>query len=239
MAEESLVIVPTYNERENIMALIEGVLTCLPGAHILVVDDASPDGTGQEVETLARSCGLVQVIRRPGKQGLGSAYLAGFRHGLARPYQFFFQMDADFSHDPKYLSKLLERARADADLVLGSRYVHGGGTKNWGLLRKLVSQGGNLYARSILGLKIYDLTTGFKCFRRRVLEALDLETISSDGYSFQIEMTYRTIKNDFVVEEVPIMFSNRSAGQSKMSWAIFFEAIWVVWRLRLSSSGKK
>jgi dolichol-phosphate mannosyltransferase len=233
MPDKVLIVVPTYNERENVQSLVARVFEYLPVAHILFVDDASPDGTGELVDELCQREPRLHVIHRPGKLGLGTAYIEGFRYGLARDYSFFFEMDADFSHDPSYLPKMLERANAGADLVLGSRYVKGGGTENWGAFRKLISRGGSLYARTILGVKVNDLTGGFKCFRRRVLETLDLSSIRSEGYSFQIEMTYRTLKEGFVVEELPITFVDRRVGQSKMSKAIFVEAIWVVWTLRL------
>jgi dolichol-phosphate mannosyltransferase len=233
MPDKVLIVVPTYNERDNVERLVTQVLDHLPDSHLLFVDDASPDGTGELVDELCRREPRVHVIHRPGKLGLGTAYIEGFRYGLARDYAFFFEMDADFSHDPSYLPQMLDQANAGADLVLGSRYVPGGGTENWGILRKLISRGGSLYARSVLGVKVNDLTGGFKCFRRRVLETLDLSAIRSEGYSFQIEMTYRTLKEGFVVEEMPITFVDRRVGQSKMSKAIFVEAIWVVWALRL------
>jgi dolichol-phosphate mannosyltransferase len=233
MSEKTLIVMPTYNERENLGPLSEAIFAQLPEAHLLVVDDASPDGTGDLAEEMSKKDPRVHVIHRPVKLGLGTAYVTGFRYGLARDYDYFFEMDADFSHDPKYLSPMLSRARGGADLVLGSRYQAGGGTVNWGLGRKIISMGGSLYARAILGVKVRDLTGGFKCFRRRVLESMDLNAVRSEGYSFQIEMTYRVIKEGFVVEEMPIVFVDRRVGQSKMSRAIFLEAIWVVWRLRL------
>ncbi len=238
MAPRCLVVVPTYNERENLARLAEQAFAALPEAQLLVVDDASPDGTGEHADELARSEPRLHVIHRPGKLGLGTAYVEGFRYGLARDFDFFFEMDADFSHDPRYLPALLARALAGADLVLGSRYAEGGGTENWGIGRKLISRGGSLYARTILGVKIRDLTGGFKCFRRRVLESIDLHKVRSEGYSFQIEMTYRALKEGFTVEEVPITFVDRRVGRSKMSRAIFLEAIWVVWRLRLGWMGR-
>ena len=233
MDSKILLVVPTYNECDNIEPLAARVLGQLPGANILVVDDGSPDGTGEVADALSRRDPRVRVIHRPEKLGLGTAYIEGFRYGLARDYDFLFEMDADFSHDPGYLPVMLDRARAGADLVLGSRYVEGGGTRNWGVLRRAISRGGSLYARTILGVGVRDLTGGFKCFRRRVLETLDLDAIRSEGYAFQIEMTYRTLKEGFVVEEVPITFVDRRVGQSKMSRAIFLEAVWVVWALRL------
>jgi dolichol-phosphate mannosyltransferase len=238
MAPKCLVVVPTYNERENLVRLTEETFRALPEAELLVVDDNSPDGTGELAEELARSEPRLHVIHRPGKLGLGTAYVEGFRYGLARDFDFFFEMDADFSHDPGYLPVLLERAVAGADVVLGSRYVEGGGTVNWGIGRKLLSRGGSLYARTILGVKVRDLTGGFKCFRRRVLESTDLYRVRSEGYAFQVEMTYRALKEGFAVEEVPITFVDRRVGQSKMSRAIFLEGIWVVWRLRLGWMGR-
>jgi dolichol-phosphate mannosyltransferase len=229
----TLIIIPTYNESENLAPLCAQIHEALPAADILVVDDNSPDGTGQLADTLAAKHEFVQVLHRPGKLGLGSAYLAGFRHAISRGYDYIFEMDADFSHDPCYLPALLGAAVDGADVVIGSRRVPGGGTENWGLGRQLISSGGSLYARAILGLPIRDLTSGFKCFRRQVLEAIDLESVHSNGYSFQIEMTYRAIRRGFKVAEVPIVFVDRRAGQSKMSRQIFLEAMGMVWRLRL------
>ncbi|HEY7954154.1 MAG TPA: polyprenol monophosphomannose synthase [Polyangia bacterium] len=231
-----LVIVPTYNERENLPAIVAAVHEHLPSAELLVVDDASPDGTGRLADELAAKDPKLHVLHRAGKQGLGTAYVAGFRWALAREYAFIFEMDCDFSHDPRYLPELLAAAERGADLVLGSRYVEGGGTVNWGFARKLISRGGSLYARSVLGVPVRDLTGGFKCFRRRVLEAIDLDEVSAQGYGFQIEMTYRTIKRGFRVVEVPIVFVDRRVGQSKMSKKIFAEALTLVWRLRLSKA---
>lgn len=233
MGERALIIIPTYNERDNLEPIIGAALEQLPEAHILIVDDASPDGTGERADALSETDTRVHTLHRRGKLGLGTAYVAGFRYGLARDYGYFIEMDADFSHDPKYLPQLLERARAGVDLVLGSRYVAGGGTRNWGWTRKIVSRGGSTYARAVLGVPVKDLTGGFKCFRRRVLEALDLDAVRSEGYSFQIEMTYRTVREGFEVEEIPIVFDDRRVGQSKMSRSIFVEAVWMVWALRL------
>ena len=228
-----LVIVPTYNERDNLPAIVTAVHEHLAEAELLIVDDASPDGTGQLADEIAARDPKVHVLHRAGKQGLGTAYVAGFKWALARAYEFIFEMDCDFSHDPKYLPMLLARARAGADLVLGSRYVAGGGTVNWGPMRKVISQGGSLYARTILGVHVRDLTGGFKCFRRHVLESLDLDAVSAQGYGFQIEMTWRAVKSGFRVEEVPIVFVDRRVGQSKMSKKIFLEALTLVWKLRL------
>ena len=230
-------IVPTYNERDNLPAIVAAVHRELPEADLLIVDDNSPDGTGQLADEIAAADGQVSVLHRQGKLGLGTAYIAGFKQALKRNYQYLFEMDCDFSHDPKYLPLMLARARAGADLVLGSRYVDGGGTVNWGPLRKLISRGGSLYARTILGVGVQDLTGGFKCFRRHVLETLDLDSVSAQGYGFQIEMTYRVVKRGFRVEEVPIVFVDRRVGQSKMSKKIFAEALTLVWKLRLAGDG--
>ncbi|MDB4970412.1 MAG: glycosyl transferase, group 2 family protein [Myxococcales bacterium] len=235
--ERVLVIVPTYNERENLPALVRAVHDHLPEADLLVVDDNSPDGTGQMADELAATDGKLSVLHRAGKQGLGTAYVAGFKWALERDYAFIFEMDCDFSHDPQYLPQLLARARSGADLVLGSRYVDGGGTVNWGPVRKFISRGGSFYARTILGIGVRDVTGGFKCFRRHLLEALDLDSVSAQGYGFQIEMTFRTIKQGFRVEEVPIVFVDRRVGQSKMSKKIFLEALTLVWKLRLARAG--
>ena len=225
------VVIPTYNERDNIGALIPQILE-MPRFRVLVVDDSSPDGTGEIVADLARHDARVGLLSRPSKQGLGRAYLAGFRQALAEGAEFICEMDADFSHDPQYLPQLLAAAELDYDLVLGSRYVRGGGTVNWGWLRQLISRGGNIYARAILGLPVMDATGGYRCYRRRVLETLDLDAIQSNGYSFQIELVYRAMRAGFRVGEVPIVFPDRRVGQSKMSRRIVLEALLTVWRLR-------
>ena len=232
---EALIIIPTYNERENLKSLCDQVLTALPSADLLVVDDNSPDGTGQLADELAAQNPRIQVLHRSGKLGLGTAYIAGFRYALSKHYEFVFEMDADFSHDPVYLPALLGAAKDGAGVVIGSRRVPGGGTENWGLSRQLISAGGSLYARTILGLDVRDLTSGFKCFRREVLAAIVLDAVRSNGYSFQIEMTYRAVRKGFSVAEVPIIFIDRRAGQSKMSSKIFAEAMGMVWRLRFAS----
>jgi dolichol-phosphate mannosyltransferase len=232
--DKVVVIVPTYNERDNLRALIAAVHAHLPVADVLVVDDNSPDGTGAIADELAASDKQVRVLHRTGKLGLGTAYVAGFKQCLPEGYEYLFEMDCDFSHDPKYLPMLLAAAKNGADLALGSRYVAGGGTMNWGPLRKLISRGGSLYARSILGVRIGDLTGGFKCFRRRVLESIDLDSVNAQGYGFQIEMTYRALKHGFNVVELPIIFVDRRVGQSKMSKKIFVEALTLVWKLRLA-----
>jgi dolichol-phosphate mannosyltransferase len=236
------VIVPTYDERENIEPLVRSVRSalesCAPDHFLLVVDDNSPDGTGQIADELALSDPHVKVLHRAGKRGLGQAYLAGFRFALDNGAALVLEMDADFSHDPGYLPTLIEAAEK-ADLVLGSRYVRGGAVRNWGPLRRLVSRGGCWYARTVLGIDVRDLTGGFKCFRRAVLEAIDLDTIRSRGYAFQVELTYRAIERGFRVAEVPITFTERRVGSSKMSRAIVLEAIWMIPRLRLDGGARE
>ena len=227
---------PTYNEAENINRIVPAVHAALdevaPGDHrILIVDDNSPDGTGQMADSLADELDCVEVLHRGEKNGLGKAYTAGFRQALAGGAELVMEMDADFSHDPRYVASLV-RAADDADLVIGSRYVPGGGTRNWGAIRRLVSRGGSLYARVILGLEVRDLTGGFKCIGRRVLETIDLDSVRADGYGFQIEVTYRAIQAGFTVLEVPIVFTDRLAGTSKMSWRIASEAFWLVPQMR-------
>jgi dolichol-phosphate mannosyltransferase len=233
MADRALIIIPTYNERENAPAIARAIHEVVPEAHILFVDDNSPDGTGAVADELAAADPRVHVLHRAGKLGLGTAYLEGFRWGLGQGYDFLLEMDADFSHDPRYLPAMIEAARERADLVIGSRYVEGGGTENWGLGRRLISKGGGLYARTILGVSVRDLTAGFLCYRRRVLENLDLASIRSSGYGFQIEMKYRVLRAGFRIEEIPIRFVDRRVGQSKMSRRIFVEALLMVWKLRL------
>ena len=230
---EALVIIPTYNEADNVEPITRAVLAADERLEALIVDDNSPDGTGVKADALARAEPRVHVLHRASKQGLGKAYLAGFDWALARPYRFVFEMDADFSHDPRYLPRFLAEMEAGADLVLGSRYVEGGGTVNWGLSRQVVSKGGSLYARTILGVPVRDLTGGFKCFRREVLEGLDLPKVMSTGYAFQIELTFRALKRGYKVKEIPIVFEDRRVGKSKMSRRIFLEAVTMVWKLRL------
>jgi len=230
-SERCLIVVPTYNERENLQLLVAAVHEVVPHTDILVVDDSSPDGTGELADELAAGDPRVHVLHRREKEGLGKAYTAGFAWALEKGYDLIFEMDCDFSHRPEHLPHFLEAIK-DADLVLGSRYVKGGGTENWGVLRKLISGGGNLYARAVLGLPYRDLTGGFKCFRRKVLEALDLDNLFSFGYSFQIELTCRTHKRGFRIVEVPIVFPDRTRGESKMSGKIFKEAFFTVWKLR-------
>jgi dolichol-phosphate mannosyltransferase len=229
----ALVCLPTYDERENLAPMIEAILAAVPQVDVLVIDDNSPDGTGQLADDIAAREPRVKVLHRAGKEGLGRAYLAGFAWALARDYGLVLEMDCDFSHDPKYLTGMLAAA-GEADLVLGSRYVKGGGTVDWGLLRKLISRGGSLYARTILGLTVRDLTGGFKCFRREVLEGIDLPTVECTGYAFQIELTYRAARRGFRIVELPIVFADRRVGHSKMSRRIVLEAIRKVWSIRLS-----
>jgi len=225
-------VLPTYNEAENLEALVAAVLPKLPDdARVLVVDDDSPDGTGRIADRLADENERVEVLHRTKKEGLGPAYIAGFRKALAEGAGLILEMDADFSHDPAYLPRLLEASKR-ADLVIGSRYVEGGGVANWGALRRGISRGGSAYARLVLGVEVRDLTGGFKCFRREVLEAIDLDSVDALGYAFQIEMTYRALRAGFKVAEVPIVFRDRHAGSSKMDSSIVREAIWRVPRLR-------
>lgn len=235
----SLVIVPTYNERENLPRLVPMILAQDPSLEVLVVDDASPDGTGDLAEEMADREPRLHVLHRETKLGLGTAYLAGFRWGLDRGYDYLFEMDADFSHDPAHLPEFL-RAMEDADLVLGSRYLHGRVTVvNWPIGRLLLSYFANVYARVVTGLPLADATGGFKCFRREVLEALELEKVESNGYAFQIEMSFRAWKKGFRIKEIPIMFVDRNIGESKMSKKIVREAVWRVWRLRwLAMTGR-
>jgi dolichol-phosphate mannosyltransferase len=233
------VVIPTYNEADNVEAIVRAVLAELepyaPDDHaILIVDDNSPDGSGAIADRLAAEHDAVEVLHRQTKSGLGQAYLAGFARALGGGAQFVIEMDADFSHDPRYLSQLLDAAK-DADLVLGSRYVAGGGVRDWGLLRRLISRGGGLYARKILGVEVQDLTGGFKCIRRAVLEGIDLDSVRAEGYVFQIEVTYRALLAGFRVREIPIVFSDRTVGTSKMSTRIALEAMWLVPRLRRSA----
>lgn len=229
----ALVVLPTYNEAENLRPITKAILEATPDVDILVVDDNSPDGTGRLADEIAGREPRVSVLHRPGKQGLGKAYLAGFEVARQAGYELVIEMDADFSHDPRYLPEMIARMER-ADLVVGSRNIEGGGAINWGVGRQVLSKGGSLYARTILGVPVHDLTTGFKCFRREVLDALELETVTSTGYSFQIELTYRTIRAGFRVEEMPIVFVDRRVGRSKMSRAIFAEALWRVWAMRFA-----
>jgi dolichol-phosphate mannosyltransferase len=225
-------VLPTYNEAANIAAIVEAARAQLPDdARILVVDDNSPDGTGKIADRLAAADPAIEVLHRAGKEGLGPAYLAGFHRAIEAGAGFVLQMDSDFSHDPADLPRLLAAAQS-ADLAIGSRYVTGGGVTDWSLLRRVVSRGGSLYASLVLGVRQRDLTGGFKCFRREVLETIDLDAVAAKGYVFQVEMTYRTLKAGFTVREVPIVFRDRQAGDSKMSAAIAAEATWQVPLLR-------
>jgi len=234
MARKTLVIVPTYDEKDNIQKLIPQVLECDPSIEMLVIDDGSPDGTGDVVEKIGRENKRVHLLRRKGKMGLGSAYRDGFRWALQHDYQLVFEMDADFSHDPKYLRDFLQAAE-DADLVIGSRYVSGINVVNWPLRRLILSYGASWYTRFITGLPVKDPTGGYKCFRREVLEALDLERIQSDGYSFQIEVSFKVWRKKFRIREIPIVFVDRHSGTSKMNKKIVLEAIWMVWWLKLQA----
>ena len=230
-------VLPTYNEAENIEPFVAAVCAKLPAdARILIVDDNSPDGTGRIADRLAAENEGVEVLHRPRKEGLGPAYIAGFRRALAGGAELVLEMDSDFSHDPAYLPRLLEASR-HADLVLGSRYVEGGGVSEWGALRRAISRGGSAYARLTLGIGVRDVTGGFKCFRREVLEAIGLDSIEARGYAFQVEMTYRALQRGFQVTEVPIVFRDRRAGVSKMDRSIVLEAVWRVPLLRFRGKG--
>jgi dolichol-phosphate mannosyltransferase len=225
-------VLPTYNEAENLEPLVEAARAKLPAsAQVLVVDDNSPDGTGEIADRLEATHENVHVLHRRHKEGLGPAYIAGFRHALERGAGLVLEMDSDFSHDPAYLPRLLEAAKR-ADVVLGSRYVEGGGVSDWGALRRAISRGGSSYARLVLGVRVRDLTGGFKCFRREVLESIDLDAITTRGYAFQIEMTYRAVLRGFKVVEVPIVFRERRVGSSKMDLSIVAEAFWRIPLLR-------
>ena len=231
-ARRVLIVTPTYDERENLEWFVSGVFGVLPHAHVLVVDDASPDGTGQLADDMAQADARVFVLHREKKLGLGTAYAEGFQWAMLRQYDLVFENDADLSHDPAHLPAFLEAFERGADVVVGSRNVPGGGVVGWGLGRNLLSKGGSLYARVVLGVDVRDLTTGFKGYTRRALVAIDPATLQSNGYSFQIETTYRALKAGLSVVEVPITFVDRRAGKSKMSRKIFAEAMRVVWRLR-------
>jgi dolichol-phosphate mannosyltransferase len=229
-------VLPTFNEAENLEPLVEAARSKLPpSARVLIVDDSSPDGTGEIADRLAAQHENVAVLHRPRKEGLGPAYVAGFRRALEGGAGFVLEMDSDFSHDPAYLPRLLEAAKR-ADVVLGSRYVAGGGVSDWGALRRAISRGGSTYARLMLGVDVRDLTGGFKCFRREVLEAIDLDAITTRGYAFQVELTYRAIRCGFTVVEVPILFRERRVGNSKMDLSIVAEAVWRLPLLRFGGS---
>ena len=228
----AVVCLPTYNERENLERMVQALAD--KGVNVLVIDDNSPDGTGEIADRLASELPWVEVLHRPRKEGLGVAYVDGFRRVLASDAELVLEMDCDFSHDPADVPRLIAAVGEGADLALGSRYVPGGGTADWGLVRRLISRGASVYTRVLL-MPIHDSTGGFKCFRRRVLEAIDLDTIDAAGYVFQIETTYRTLRKGFRVVEVPIRFADRTEGQSKMSRAIVLEAVWKVPALRLAA----
>ncbi|HEY7347461.1 MAG TPA: polyprenol monophosphomannose synthase [Ktedonobacterales bacterium] len=234
---KALIVMPTYNERENITAIVEEILRCAPQVDILIVDDNSPDGTGEMADALHQRFPNVSALHRAGKLGLGTAYIAGFRYALEHGYDLVFEMDADFSHDPRYLPAFLAEAE-HADLVIGSRYVPGGGTPNWSPFRRFISGGGNIFARVVLGLPIKDATTGYRCYRRDVLAALDLGAIKSQGYAFQVELAYQTLNHGFRIHELPIIFVDRRVGKSKMSRKIFIEGFVFVLRTRLSRPRK-
>lgn len=242
-------ILPTYNESENIEAIVAAASKALSGASpggfaILIVDDGSPDGTGEIADTLSAEHEWAHVLHRTSKDGIGPAYLAGFRHALDAGASHVMEMDSDFSHDPADLARLLAATDPSApgggaDLALGSRYIPGGGVTDWGVLRRFISYGGSTYARIVLGLRVRDLTGGFKCFKREVLEAIDFEGVRAQGYAFQVELTYRAVKAGFVVKEVPIVFRDREKGSSKMSWKITAEAAWLVPQLRFRSASPR
>jgi dolichol-phosphate mannosyltransferase len=234
VTERALVVVPTYNERVNVPQIIPAILCQDPSIDVLVVDDNSPDGTGALADQLAAEHSRVHVMHRERKEGLGKAYLAGFRWALDNGYDLVFEMDADFSHDPRFLPNFLEAIR-DADLVIGSRYKTGVNVINWPIARLLLSIGANQYARLVTGLPLADSTGGFKCFRRQVLEAIPLERVRSNGYAFQIEMSFLAWRKGFRIREIPIVFTDRVEGQSKMNGRIVREAVWMVWWLRLRS----
>ncbi len=232
--QRALIIFPTYNERENIDKIVQAVLPLDPRLHVLIVDDNSPDGTGEIAERLAQQEPKVNVLHREKKEGLGQAYIAGFRWAIERKYDYIFEMDADFSHGPEYIKHFLKEIK-EYDLVIGSRYISGVNVINWPMSRLFLSYFANVYTRIITGLPLRDATGGFKCFRREVLEAISLDSVHSTGYSFQIEMTMRAWKKGFTIKEIPIIFVDRTAGESKMSKKIVREAIWMVWWLRLKS----
>jgi dolichol-phosphate mannosyltransferase len=230
---KTLLIIPTYNEAENLYPLLQQIFTYAPLTDVLIVDDHSPDGTGELADNFQKNDARVQVLHRAGKLGLGTAYLAGFKFALAHGYDAAFEMDADFSHDPRYLPDFIQ-AIGDADVVIGSRYIAGGETPNWSMLRRLISGSGNIFARLMLGIQVHDCTSGFRCYRRRVLESIDLDAVQSHGYAFQIELTYRAMMRGFQIVETPIVFMDRRFGKSKMSHAIVLEALTYVVRTRLS-----
>lgn len=232
---KTLIIIPTYNEIENLQSLLTDIFSYAPATHILIVDDNSPDGTGKLADEISAKNPQVFVMHRTGKLGLGTAYIAGFKYAIANGYDAAFEMDADFSHDPKYLPEFL-KAIEHADLVIGSRYIKGGSTPNWSLLRRFISGGGNIYTRFVLGISVHDCTAGYRCYRREVLESLDLDSIKALGYAFQVEMAYRVFKKGYRIVETPIVFMDRRQGQSKMSGNIFVEGFTSVLRMRFKKS---
>ncbi|MBE3560944.1 MAG: polyprenol monophosphomannose synthase [Ktedonobacteraceae bacterium] len=232
---KTLIIVPTYNERENLRPLLEAIFSYTPQTDVLIVDDHSPDGTGELADQIRAEDRRVHVMHRAGKQGLGTAYIAGFKYAIEHNYDAAFEMDADFSHDPRYLPVFLKEIE-HADLVIGSRYIRGGDTPNWSPLRRFISGGGNIFARFMLGIPVHDCTAGFRCYRRQVLENIELDEIETQGYGFQVEMTYRVLRRGYKIVETPIVFMDRRVGKSKMSRKIFLEAFIYVLRTRF---GKK
>jgi len=230
--KKKLITIPTYNESETISDLIGKIFEVIPDVHILIVDDNSPDGTGDIVKGLSEKDNRLYCLHRPKKQGIGPAYIDGFKWAISRGYEKILEMDADFSHDPKYVPLLFESCDEN-DLVIGSRYVKEGGVENWGIARKFVSRFGSLYAKTILNLPVNDLTGGFKCFKRETLEKIELDHVFTRGYAFQIEMTYRAFKKNARIQEIPIIFTDRRVGKTKMTWDIFFEAIFAVLKMRL------
>ena len=233
-SQRALIIFPTFNERENIEKIVHAVLPLDPRIHVLIVDDNSPDGTGEVADRLAEALPNVNVMHRVSKEGLGKAYIAGFKWAIEQKFDYIFEMDADFSHGPEYLKDFLREIRQH-DLVIGSRYISGVNVINWPMARLLLSYYANVYTRFVTGIPIRDATGGFKCFRREVLETIDLDAVQASGYMFQIEMNMRTWKKGFRIKEIPIIFTDRVAGQSKMSKKIMREAMWMVWALRLKS----
>jgi dolichol-phosphate mannosyltransferase len=236
VGKRALIVTPTYNERANLERFVAEVRRLAPSADMLIVDDASPDGTGDIADDIARRDAQVKVLHRAGKLGLGTAYIDAFRQGLAEGYDLFFEMDADLSHDPKYLPDFFRALTDGADVVVGSRNIPGGAVEGWGAGRQVLSKGGSLYSRVILGVGVRDLTTGYKAFTKNALLSIDLDTVRSNGYSFQIEMTFRALRRNLRVVEVPIVFVDRTLGQSKMNGKIFREAIGIVWKLRYESA---
>ena len=235
---KTLIIIPTYNERENLRPLLDEIFVNAPQSDILVVDDNSPDGTGNLADQIAEEDTRVHVLHREGKLGLGTAYIAGFKYAIAHEYDAAFEMDADFSHDPRYLPDFL-KAIESADLVIGSRYIKGGGTPNWSLLRRFISGGGNIYTRIVLGLPVHDCTAGYRCYRRSVLEQINLDTVRSQGYAFQVELVHRVLQHGFKIVEIPIIFMDRRVGKSKMSRKIFIEGFLSVLRIRFSKQDNR